>query len=44
MPARSSHCPCRWWLLTKWRALTYNDATGSAGYFMSICMQHELYG
>ena len=43
-PARSSHCPCRWWLLTKSLALTYNDATDSVGCFTSINMRHELYG
>ena len=42
--ARSSHCPCRWWLLAKSRALTYNDATDSVGCFTSINMRHELYG
>ena len=30
-PASSSHCLCRWWLLTKSRTLTYDDATGSVG-------------
>jgi hypothetical protein len=44
MPARSSHCPCRWWRLTKSRALTYDDTTDSVGCFMSTNMRHELYG
>jgi hypothetical protein len=43
-PARSSRYPCRRRLLTRSRPLTCDDATGSAGYFMSTGVQHELYG
>ena len=41
---RSSHCRCRWQLLTKSPAFTYDDATDSVGYFMSTDMRHELHG
>ena len=43
-PARSSHCLCRWWLLTKSPALTYDDATDSVECFMSTNMRHEQHG
>jgi len=42
--ARSSHCPCRWRLVTESPAFTDAGATDSVGCFMSINMPHELDG
>jgi hypothetical protein len=42
-PARSSHCPCRSWLLANSPALIYDDATDSVECFTRN-IRHELHG
>ena len=43
-PARSSHCPRRWQLLTKSPALTSDDVTDSPKCSTNTAMRHELHG